>query len=173
MSMTKTKAATLARDMDYINASLFAKCFRAYLECDDDVQEGIKEMAEIIENPESSEDDRALAIHTIAEALFPGDDSGELGIDIKEADRAAAENRPDGLSALEEIEAEESQFSSRLKEFMESKDVTQAQLAERSGVGQPAISMMLARNCRPQRRTVEKLAKALGVSDKDLWPTKD
>ena len=38
------------------------------------------------------------------------------------------------------------------------------------GVGQPAISMVLTRNCRPQRRTVEKIAKALDVSAEEVWP---
>jgi len=42
--------------------------------------------------------------------------------------------------------------------------LTQAALAERIGVGQPAISMMLSRKCRPQRHTIEKLAAALQMA---------
>jgi transcriptional regulator with XRE-family HTH domain len=47
--------------------------------------------------------------------------------------------------------------------------MTQEQLAAAIGVGQPAISMMLNRNCRPQARTVKKLADALGVEIEELW----
>ncbi len=47
--------------------------------------------------------------------------------------------------------------------------VTEVQLARRIGVSQSAISMMLPRRCRPQRRTVEKLAETLGVKADDLW----
>jgi transcriptional regulator with XRE-family HTH domain len=49
--------------------------------------------------------------------------------------------------------------------------MTQAQLADKLGLGQPAISMMLQRNCRPQKRTVVRLADALGVAPEELWPT--
>ena len=48
--------------------------------------------------------------------------------------------------------------------------MTQEQLAAKIGVGQPAISNMLNRQCRPQRRTVKRLATALDVSPEDLWP---
>lgn len=48
--------------------------------------------------------------------------------------------------------------------------MTQDQLAEKIGVGQPAISMMLKRQCRPQKRTVQRLAEALGVAAEELWP---
>ena len=45
----------------------------------------------------------------------------------------------------------------------------QIDLANASGVGQPAISMMLSRNCRPQKRTVIRIAAALGISPGELW----
>ncbi len=48
--------------------------------------------------------------------------------------------------------------------------MSQVELAAAIGVGQPAISMMLSRNCRPQRRTVECIARALEVTPNDLWP---
>jgi transcriptional regulator with XRE-family HTH domain len=53
---------------------------------------------------------------------------------------------------------------------MEERGVTQTELAERIGVGQPAISNMLCRQCRPQKRTVEKIAAALEVAPEELWP---
>jgi len=48
--------------------------------------------------------------------------------------------------------------------------MTQEALAAKLGVGQPAISNMLNRQCRPQRRTVLRLAQALGISPEELWP---
>ena len=68
------------------------------------------------------------------------------------------------------MEREEATFAERLAALLEAKDMTQERLAEAIGVGQPAVSMMLNRNCRPQRRTVEKIAKALKVSPEDVWP---
>ena len=53
---------------------------------------------------------------------------------------------------------------------MEVSEMTQAQLAGVVGIGQPAISMMLKRQCRPQQRTVQRLAEALGVAAEKLWP---
>jgi transcriptional regulator with XRE-family HTH domain len=52
---------------------------------------------------------------------------------------------------------------------MERKNISQAELAKAIGVSQPAISLLLARKCRPQRRTVEKLAEALNVETRELW----
>jgi len=40
----------------------------------------------------------------------------------------------------------------------------------RIGIGPSAISMMLNRQYGPQRRTIEKLAKALKVPVADIWP---
>jgi lambda repressor-like predicted transcriptional regulator len=37
------------------------------------------------------------------------------------------------------------------------------------GVGQSALSMMLKRQCRPQERTVQRLAEGLGVAAEELW----
>jgi transcriptional regulator with XRE-family HTH domain len=53
---------------------------------------------------------------------------------------------------------------------MESNGLTQAELAAKVGVGQPAISMMLNRSCRPQKKTVRRIATALGVTVEELWP---
>ena len=53
---------------------------------------------------------------------------------------------------------------------MRERRLTQADLAQRAGLSQPAISMMLARKYRPQRRTVRLLAQVLGVAESELWP---
>ncbi len=68
------------------------------------------------------------------------------------------------------MDAEEATFAERLSAVMAAKGFSQSRLARASDVGQPAISMLLARSCRPQRRTVERLARALDVAPGDLWP---
>ncbi len=47
---------------------------------------------------------------------------------------------------------------------------TQNELAAKVGIGQPAVSMMLNRACRPQRKTVIRFAEVLEVAPQDLWP---
>lgn len=165
--------SALDRGMNTIGAELFSKCFREYMECSDEVQQSIRDMINIAESPETSFEDRMMAIETIAEALFPGHVNGELGIDISEADEAAVKNYPDGRAALQELDDEEAEFADRLQAAMDKKNWNQSELANKSGVGQPAISMMLVRNCRPQKRTIAKLAAALGVPEKELWPWSD
>jgi transcriptional regulator with XRE-family HTH domain len=56
---------------------------------------------------------------------------------------------------------------------MKKHGMTQAELAEKTDVNQPAIANMLSRECRPQRRTIAKLAAAFGVEPEELWPFKD
>lgn len=149
---------------------LFAKMFRAYLECSDEIQAVVRDMVDIVNDPNCDQDEKQAAIHTIAEALFPSFHNGTLGASVQEMDRICCEANPDGEQAAAALDAEEASFSDHLRARMEERGLTQAQLAERSGVGQPAISMMLKRQCRPQRRTIEKLASALGVQVVDLWP---
>jgi transcriptional regulator with XRE-family HTH domain len=65
---------------------------------------------------------------------------------------------------------EESIFAQRVDSLMREKELTQELLAERIGVSQPAISNMLTRKCRPQRRTVARIATALNVRPEEIWP---
>jgi transcriptional regulator with XRE-family HTH domain len=68
------------------------------------------------------------------------------------------------------MEEEERVFAANLTRLLQEQKMSQAELARRVGVGPSAISMMLSRRCRPQRRTVEKIAQALGVDVRHLWP---
>lgn len=52
----------------------------------------------------------------------------------------------------------------RLKEIRESLNINQRELARRSGVAQGHISLIEARKVVPKVETVEKLARALGVT---------
>lgn len=156
-------------DMNTQASQLFATCLCAFRECSDSVQAMIVEMAAIANDPEATPDEREAAVATIAEALFPSGGSGSLGVDLEAPGGLDDEGADKDI--LDALDAEEEAFSERLAALLREKQVTQLQLAECIGVGQPAISMMLSRKCRPQRRTVERIATALGVTPADLWPS--
>jgi DNA-binding XRE family transcriptional regulator len=154
-----------------VATGVFAQFFRAYLECDDEVQAIIRRQTAVATDREADEDDRALALSTVYEALFPESSpyDGQLGINLADLERfATGEDR----AAVEEMDRQEATFSERLNAMMVSQGMTQAQLADAIGIGQPAISNLLNRKSRPQSRTVAKLARALGVTTNELWPTR-
>ena len=155
------------------NSLLFATIFQAYLECSEAIQQGIREMVAIINDPAADEDEKAMAIHTLAEALFPKPHGGSLGLDLHEAEEMDTQDSSETAAVLKRMDTEEATFAERLRRIMEETGLTQEQLANAVGVGQSAIAMMLTRNCRPQRRTVAKLAAALGVVPGALWPESD
>ncbi|MCA9309803.1 MAG: helix-turn-helix transcriptional regulator [Phycisphaerales bacterium] len=149
---------------------LFAQLFRGYLEASDAVRRVICDMAGVINDPQADEDEKAAALSTLMEAMSPShapeSRGGELGIDLADLAEGQAGNAAECASH----DLEEEDFARRLREVMEERGLTQSELAGRIGVGQPAIANMLARNCRPQRRTVERLAAALEVPPQRLWP---
>jgi DNA-binding XRE family transcriptional regulator len=154
-------------DTNRITSEVFTKVFRAYMECSDEVQGVIKSMVSVATADDATEDEKDAAYATIEDALFPKNHGGQLGIDLEEEEAVMP---PQTKSVLHELKQEEATFSERLARFMDDRGMTQADLAQAIGVGQPAISMMLARECRPQRRTVEKIARALKISVEDIWP---
>jgi transcriptional regulator with XRE-family HTH domain len=123
--------------------------FAALAECSDELQETVLRLVAVVENPDSAPADRKRAMMTIADTLFlnPDEDDGQIGMDAQEAT-----------------------FAQRLRTLLESKGISQGDLAERIGCSQPAISQMLTRNCRPQKNTILKLAEALHVNPRELWP---
>jgi lambda repressor-like predicted transcriptional regulator len=140
---------------------------RAFAECSDEVQKGIVDMGVIISDESTDDDEKAAAEITLMEALYPRYHGEGLGIDSCHYDKIQRETDPDIESTMDN---EESAFAENLSRFMQEKHLTQADLAAKVGVGQPAIANMLARQCRPQRRTIEKVAKALSVDPRALWP---
>lgn len=133
----------------------------AFKECSTDIQNLVLELALSLKNKDMPLEEQRLVIDTIDEALFP-----EV---YSEADNH--DDDPCVIQSVElELDQEEATFSDRLREMMLKCDITQEDLAQRTGVRQSAIAMMLSRNCRPQRGTVRKLADALQVHPDDLWP---
>jgi lambda repressor-like predicted transcriptional regulator len=153
-------AATL--DNNSGNALEVARFLHAFIECSRETRESVLEMAAIIMDRDSTDDERTIAGDAIMEALCP-----MMAADIPEDYRKAVKDNDAAIEA--NIEAEEHRFADKLRVQMAAKGVTQEMLAQRAGIGQPAVSNILNRRCRPQRRTVVKFAEALGVSPDDLW----
>lgn len=141
------------------------------IECSADLQKHALALMGVLLDPETDADERVLTASTLADVLFPNTHEGDrmLGMDLQEAERIAMGN-PDAHAALAEMDREEATFAAALDAAMRSRGVSQSELAQRVGIGQPAISMMLARECRPQKRTVARLAAALGMPPGELWP---
>ena len=157
----------MKNDGNLVASKVFADVFQAYLECSDEIQAAIRDMVQVVNSPDAIQDEREAALVTIAEALFPSKHNGELGVCLEEYDHL---ENAEVKAILKQMDQEEATFADRVNALLEEKGMTQAELAEAIEVGQPAISMMLARDCRPQRRTVEKIAKALKVSTEEIWP---
>jgi lambda repressor-like predicted transcriptional regulator len=147
-----------------------AKFLQAYLECSNEIQAGVRDMLAIIADPETDADDRDMTLHTLSDALFPNPHDGKLGMDLEESEGLGAMYSPDMREALEDMDREEATFAKKVASLLKERGMSQEELAKRIGVGQPAISNMLNRKCRPQRATVLRVAEALGVLPADLWP---
>lgn len=158
--MTMTDSVQNLRDA----APDFAKFLTAFIECSPAIQHIVVEQSEIIRNPNATQDEKSLATDAMIEALLPG-----LTADLDSVHRELLLS-PDVIAADEEIAREELAFASAVREKMQSLGMTQEALANAIGVGQPAVSNILNRQCRPQRKTVRKIAIALGVSPRALWP---
>ena len=164
------EATTAHLDANRLMSEQFAKVFtRAYLEISNELQDVVKQMCQIAEDPDVDVDDRESALITLTEALFPSSHDGDLGIDISALrDEAASGVLTDPFA---EIDEEDTVFGHNLKSLMSERGINQSDLANQIGVGQPAISMMLSRQCHPQRRTIKNLADALGVDPTELLPS--
>ncbi len=166
--MTTTAPETLQAER--VMSDVFAKVFRAYLEASDEVQAVIRDMCIIINDASADPDDQEAALATLSEALFPVSHNGGLGIDIEDLRKIGLRESEEFKDEIRRFDERQESFSARLKAAMDAQGISQSELAEKTGVQQPAISMMLNRSCHPQRRSVEKLAAGLGIKPSDLWP---
>lgn len=120
----------------------------ALAECSDSVQQVVVNLLGTIKDPHTTPIERQRALTTIAGALFGNADENDAG----------------------KLKTNQAKFAQRLREVMESRRISQQELAARIGCSQPAISQMLNRNSRPQKKTILKLAEALNVQADNLWP---
>lgn len=142
----------------------------ALAECSDDVQTTVMRMIELVENPNSTGLERERAANTIRDALELQPFQHHDGMDLAEGEADAAARDPEVDRIAQRMDSQESAFWARVCELLKNKSLTQAEVASRIGCSQPAISQMLNRRCRPQRQTILKLAEALDVHPRELWP---
>lgn len=148
--------------------------FGALAECCDAIQQVVVRLIVVVKNPQTTPVERQRALMTIADALFPNaGESGESGLDVVTSEARAAEENPSLANEVKAMDTQAATFAQRLREVMDAKRISQLELADRIGCSQPAISQMLNRNCRPQKKTILKLAEALNVQACDLWPDID
>ncbi len=160
MPATMSRASSLRRGEATIGAAVLA----AYLGCSPEVQAVVREMIEIINSDESEPEDLNAAVNTLCEALWP-----LKAAEIRATDESLCASE-EMTRVAESLHAEQEAFSGRVRSLMSERGVSQEQLAKAAGITQPAVSNILNRNCRPQRRTVARFAAALGVHPEELWP---
>lgn len=166
MSFPITSVATLQASALLASAPIVL----ALMECEDELRAEAIELFKQLASGELDEEQHFATTALLAEILFPNADSNGLpGLDLGEAETLAPSADSETKDILARMDEEESSFAQRLRALMEAKELTQADLAAKVGIGQPAISMMLNRACRPQRKTVLRFADALGVSVQELW----
>ncbi len=149
------------------------KRFQAmFVECSDDAQRVVVSLNGVVKDAATTPAERQRALMTIADALHlnPCEEDGRYGQDLAGSEAYAAARSAPLAGEVRRMDAQEESFARRLRDLMEAKHLSQQELAERAGCSQPAVSQMLRRRCRPQRRTVLRLAEALNVHPRELWP---
>ena len=149
---------------DFRASSLLA----AFLQLGKGDQDTVLQHVRIAVDPSVSEEQRRRADNAVLAVLRKADGGAMAVRVLSQEDRLSPEQR----ALRGRMDQEEAQFVERLSRLLAERQVTQAELAQRMGVGQPAVSMLLARKCRPQPRTLGRIADALGVRVEDLWPGK-
>ena len=149
-----------------------------FMECSDEVQVVVRDMFAVLTNPDASPAEKQRACTTIAHALHPiaTEGHGSFGMDLAQIEKETASKHPDVAQRpliakrLDQMDSQESSFADRLRDLLKKRNITQQELAARADCTQSAISKMLTRNCRPQKKTIFKLAVALNVEPTELWP---
>lgn len=130
-------------------------------------------MLTVIENPTSTVQERQRACSTIRDAFESNDDPDRYGVNLARSEVNAAARYASVDHVANELDSQEAAFAEKLRELMKARAMTQSELSSRVGCTQPAISQMLKRECRPQRKTILALANALNVDPRELWPDLD
>ncbi len=163
-------AHTSGVDSKLVASRAFAEVFREYIECSDKIQKVIRDMVEIVTDPDATEEERRMACITMADALFPSYHDGRLGVELQNAEDRDALRSQEFKESCDTLDAEETCFADCVQTILKDRGMSQAALADACGIGESAISNLLSRRSRPQRRTVEKIANALNVLPAAIWP---
>jgi predicted XRE-type DNA-binding protein len=164
-------AASAASSLEIAALQAASPIVLAFAECDEELRTEALELFKSLASGALDEEQRVATTALLAEILFPNADTDGLpGLDLVEVEKLAPLSNPEATGMLERMDRQEADFAQRLRRLMEEKGMTQAEVAEAVGIGQPAVSMMLNRACRPQKKTVQRFAQALGVEPQELWP---
>jgi len=167
--METVKVESIPRTFEALVAACrsFVEIHKALAKADADTRAVVDELVAAIDSEAMDVTELESVFAAIAQVMIPYlEDSLEPATQANPWDTLSDEEK----RVAQEMDMEEETFARRLAAEMEVKGVTQTELALRVGVRQSAISMMLSRSCRPQRRTVEKIAQALNVEIGSLWP---
>jgi DNA-binding XRE family transcriptional regulator len=143
-----------------------SEVLQAFFRLDATAQQVVRDHVKRSSDPRAHEAERDRAEELLAALLHAAGGKEQSGKVLGKSERLS----PVHQELRAQLEQAEAGFAVVLGRLMVERQVTQAQLAERIGVGQSAIAMLLKRRCRPQRRTLGKLAEALGVPVEELWP---
>lgn len=141
-----------------------ARLISAFAECSAEIQSHVLEMAGILNDESSTEDEKSLAFDAIAEALWLG-----TSADIAQR-HANVLRQPDGVVAREELREEQRSFGARVRAAMQVAGMTEEDLARRIGATPQTVGNILSGLSRPQLRTIERIAEVFGVAPDALWP---
>jgi len=156
--------AALVSVMIDTQLQLFLQVQSALQQCDSEIQEVVAEMIAIYTSEDATKEEKTAAMYTIRDAIFPS-----LAEDLRDLERPQLKS----LAAQKlqaEFEVQNCTFADNLRSAMSKNQMTQEELAKKTGVSQPAISLMLNRESRPQQKTVGRFAEALGIDPSELWP---
>jgi DNA-binding XRE family transcriptional regulator len=148
------------------SALKISEVLQAFFQMDGRAQQQIHDQVRRLTDPRTSKAERDRAEQTLAAMLRSAGEKDQAGRVLARDERFTAAHHE--LRA--QMDQAEAAFTAALTRLMAERQLTQADLAERIGVGQSAIAMLLKRRCRPQRRTLGKLAEALSVPVEELWP---
>jgi transcriptional regulator with XRE-family HTH domain len=134
------------------------------------VQGKLLAQIEVLENPRADDSEKQRAYGTIRNALGLQACQDLLELDIDQCELRSVVKESGAAYMASGSKSQQSVFYEKLEILLNSKRLTQSELAARLGMSQPAISQMLTRKCRPQRATILRIAAALEVDPQELWP---
>ena len=111
----------------------------------DAAQEVIVKLLGVVKSQRATAVERRRALMTIADALFPNSETGDCGLDLAASEGNAGVASSSAGQGVQRMNSQQAAFADRVRELMETKRISQQELAARAGCSQPAISQMLNR----------------------------
>lgn len=139
---------------------------RAYLACSSVMKQAVESMIAVIDSPESDEQDKMLAYHTI-DGILKMEEHAARDTFLLTDDDPGFGDRETG-SQEESAAPTATTFGDCIRKLMEEKGITQAQLADRMGISQPAVNKLITKTVNPKGETLLRVAQAFGVKVEDL-----